>query len=110
MVLAFLPEASIGTAIEMFEAYEHGRIVVVVSPMHHNWAMKFLSHLLYTDLEEFEQAVSSGEFGRRLDELVRRSRASRQSADDYARACLRGASDSAIVRQFDDCSPPARNR
>ena len=64
VVLAFLPEASIGTAIEMFEAYEHGRIVVVVSPMQHNWAVKFLSHLLYADLEEFERAVRSGEFGR----------------------------------------------
>jgi hypothetical protein len=72
VVLAFLPEASIGTAIEMFEAFEHGRIVVVVSPMQHNWAVKFLSHLLYGDLEEFERAVISGEFGRKLDELSRR--------------------------------------
>lgn len=75
VVLAFLPEASIGTAIEMFEAYEHGRIVVVVSPMQHNWAVKFLSHLLYGDLEEFERAVTSGEFGRKLDELSRRPQA-----------------------------------
>ena len=50
VVLAFLPEASIGTAIEMFEAYEHDRIVVAISPMIHNWAVKFLSHLLYTTL------------------------------------------------------------
>ncbi len=74
VVLAFLPEASIGTAIEMFEAYEHGRIVVVVSPMQHNWAIKFLSHLLYADLEEFEQSVTSGEFARKLDELQQRLR------------------------------------
>jgi hypothetical protein len=71
VVLAFLPEASIGTAIEMFEAYEHDRVVVAISPMIHNWAIKFLSHLLYKDLDEFEQAVRSGDFARRLDELVR---------------------------------------
>jgi len=74
VVLAFLPEASIGTAIEMFEAYEHGRIVVVVSPMQHNWAIKFLSHLIYGDLEEFEEAVIGGEFGRKIVELLQRSR------------------------------------
>ena len=74
VVLAFLPEASIGTAIEMFEAYEHGRIVVVISPMQHNWAVKFLSHLLYADLEEFERSVRSGEFGRKLEELLCRPR------------------------------------
>jgi hypothetical protein len=74
VVLAFLPEASIGTAIEMFEAYEHDRIVVAVSPMQHNWAVKFLSHLLYADLEEFERAVISGEFGRKLNELQQRPR------------------------------------
>ncbi|HEX3998980.1 MAG TPA: hypothetical protein VHX65_10550 [Pirellulales bacterium] len=71
VVLAFLPEASIGTAIEMFEAYEHGRIVVAISPMQHNWAVKFLSHLLYADLDEFERSVKSHEFGRKLAELTR---------------------------------------
>jgi hypothetical protein len=71
VVLAFLPAASLGTAIEMLEAYEHGRIVVTVSPMQHNWAVRFLSHLLYGDLEEFEQAVTSGEFGRKLAALLR---------------------------------------
>ena len=81
VVLAFLPAASIGTAIEMFEAYEHDRIVVAISPMVHNWAIKFLSHLLYTDMEQFEQAVRSGDFARRLDELRRDpGRAANQSS------------------------------
>lgn len=74
VVLAFLPEASIGTAIEMFEAYEHDRIVVVISPMVHNWAVKFLSHLLYPDVEQFEQDVRSGAFSRKLEELKRQPR------------------------------------
>ena len=33
-----------GTAIEMWEAYQHGAAVVTISPMRHNWAVKFLSH------------------------------------------------------------------
>ena len=70
VVLAFAPEASMGTAIEMWEAHEHGRIVVTVSPLAHNWAIKFLSHVLYSSLEEFEQALRNGELAARLRELL----------------------------------------
>ena len=31
VLLAFIPEASMGTAIEMWEAYRHGRIVVTIA-------------------------------------------------------------------------------
>jgi len=69
VVLAFVPQASMGTAIEMWEAHQAGRIVITISPMKHNWAVRFLSHAVYTDLEEFEEAVTSGEFARRLAEI-----------------------------------------
>ena len=72
VVLAFVPEASMGTAIEMWEAHEHGRLVVTVSPLAHNWAIRFLSHVLYGNLEEFEQAVRGGELAARLRELLPR--------------------------------------
>ncbi len=49
VVLAFVPEASMGTAIEMWEAYQNGGAVVTVSPLKHNWAVKFLSHMVYAD-------------------------------------------------------------
>jgi hypothetical protein len=70
VVLAFVPEASMGTAIEMWEAHEHGRTVVTISPLKHNWAVKFLSHILYRDLEEFEQALTSGQLAHRLREIL----------------------------------------
>ena len=69
VVLAFVPEASMGTAIEMWEAFQHGRAVIAISPLKHNWAVKFLSHQLYADIEEFEEAVTSGSLARRLAEL-----------------------------------------
>ncbi len=69
LLLAFLPEASMGTAIEMWEAHQHGAAVVAISPMRHNWAVKFLSHAIYTDVEDLEQALRSGEV-RRLAEAV----------------------------------------
>ena len=62
VVIAFVPEASMGTAIEMWEAHEHGRgVVLTISPLVHNWAIKYCSHAVYRDLEEFERAVQSGE-------------------------------------------------
>ena len=60
VVLAFVPEASMGTAIEMWEAWRHGRTVLTISPLRHNWAVRFLSHAVYQDLEEFERALITG--------------------------------------------------
>ncbi len=74
VVLAFVPEASMGTAIEMWEAYCAGRTVVTISPLKHNWAVKFLSHALYADVEEFEAELKSGRLARRLDEVGRNHR------------------------------------
>ncbi|MEX0979175.1 MAG: hypothetical protein WDZ48_10000 [Pirellulales bacterium] len=72
VVLAFLPEASMGTAIEMWEAYRHGRAVVTISPMSHNWAVKFLSHAVFADLDELQRALASGELARRIGEVLAR--------------------------------------
>ena len=72
VLLAFLPEASMGTAIEMWEAYRHGAAVIVIGPMKHNWAVKFLSHALYADVDEFEAAVNSGRVARRIEEVLRK--------------------------------------
>ncbi len=60
VVIAFVPEASMGTAIEMWEAYRAGRIVIAISGLNHNWAIRFSSHAIYADLGEFERAVTSG--------------------------------------------------
>jgi hypothetical protein len=60
VLLAFVPEASMGTAIEMWEAYRHGAVVIAISPLVHNWAIKFCSDHIYPDLESFESGLQSG--------------------------------------------------
>jgi hypothetical protein len=77
VVLAFVPEASMGTAIEMWEAHRHGRMVIAVSPLKHNWAVKFLSSLVYADVEELEAALASGE----VERAIRASLAARQGSN-----------------------------
>ncbi|HEY4761736.1 MAG TPA: hypothetical protein VIH42_14255 [Thermoguttaceae bacterium] len=69
MLLAYLPQASMGTAIEMWEAYQHGAIVVTISPLKHNWAVKFLSHVLYADLDKFEAAINDGTLWKKVYEF-----------------------------------------
>jgi len=72
VLLAFAPEASMGTAVEMWEAYQHGAAVIAISPLKHNWAIKFLSHAIYVDVEEFEAALESGEVERQIGEVLGR--------------------------------------
>jgi hypothetical protein len=67
VLLAFVPEASMGTAIEMWEAHRHGATVIAISPLRHNWAVKFLSHAAYTDLAEFEAALQSGRLAKEIE-------------------------------------------
>jgi hypothetical protein len=70
VLLAFLPSASMGTAIEMWEAYQHGAAVFSISPMKHNWAVKYLSHGIYADEAEFLAALESGEVAKKIETVI----------------------------------------
>ncbi len=60
VVIAVLPEASMGTGIEIWEAHQAGRVVLTISPLVHNWAVKFLSTAIYADLPSFAEALAQG--------------------------------------------------
>jgi hypothetical protein len=78
-LVAFVPEASMGTAIEMWEAYQHGAAVITISPLHRNWAVKFLSHAVYPDMDAFEAAMRSGEVAKRIDEVLNENGCDKQN-------------------------------
>ena len=80
VLLAFVPEASMGTAIEMWEAHQHGAAVIAISPLCHNWAVKFLSHALYSDEATFEAALKSGEMARQIEAVIGSARCQSQPA------------------------------
>lgn len=71
VLVAFVPQASMGTAIEMWEAYQHGAAVIAVSPMVHNWTIKFLAHEIYADLAGLEADLATGRLRRRIEEILR---------------------------------------
>ena len=66
VLIAFVPEASMGTAIEMWEAWKNGAIVLTISPLQVNWAVKFLSHAIYPDFPTFLAALESGEINKQV--------------------------------------------
>ena len=71
VLLAFLPEASMGTAIEMWEAHRNGRVVLTVSAMTANWTVKFLSTRILRDLDELASFLADGGLKRLLEEQAR---------------------------------------
>ncbi len=67
-LLTYLPEASMGTAVEMFAAHQARRAVVTISPLGANWTVKFLSSRLLPDVDSFSAFAASGRLVEFLDE------------------------------------------
>jgi molybdopterin synthase sulfur carrier subunit len=63
VLVAFAPEASMGTAIEMWEARRAGARVYTISPMRANWVVAHLSDRVFDTLEEFVAFVEGGGLG-----------------------------------------------
>ena len=66
LLVAWVPEASMGTAIEMWEACRHARTVVTITPLVHNWVVQLTSAAVYRDVDAFRHAVETGAIDRLL--------------------------------------------
>jgi nucleoside 2-deoxyribosyltransferase len=60
VVVAYVPEASMGTAIEMWQAFRSDIPVITISPMAANWVVRHLSSVVLPDLESFREWVAHG--------------------------------------------------
>ncbi|MBM4438472.1 MAG: hypothetical protein FJ029_14875 [Actinobacteria bacterium] len=60
VTVAYAPVATMGTAVEMLRAFEAGHPVLTISPMAHNWAIRFLSTRVFPDLAAFRAFVDGG--------------------------------------------------
>ena len=69
LLIAFVPEASMGTAIEMWEAWRHDKLVITISPLKHNWAVKYLSHIVFEQESDFFEALQNGNLRQQLIKL-----------------------------------------
>jgi sulfur carrier protein ThiS len=66
VVVVYVPEASMGTALEMWEAYRGGKPIFAISPLVYNWVVRCLATRVFADLDEFCAFVASGDFERSL--------------------------------------------
>jgi len=69
LLIAFLPVPSMGTAMEMWEAYQAGVYIIAVTPFVHHWAVRFTANEILPDLEHLLAYIKNG----RLQELATRS-------------------------------------
>jgi hypothetical protein len=60
LLIAYLPLASMGTALEIWEAHKAGKKIVAISPLQGNWVVKFLSDVVVDDLDAFREFVERG--------------------------------------------------
>jgi len=63
VLVAYVPTASMGTAIEIYEAARHGRVVLTISPLSVNWVLRAYSDRIFDDIEAFEEFLRSGGLG-----------------------------------------------
>ncbi len=61
LLVAYVPEASMGTAIEMYEASRAGAVVLTVSPLKVNWVIRAYSDRIFADTDELDAFLASGE-------------------------------------------------
>lgn len=53
LLVAFLPHASLGTAIEIWESHKHHVPIWVISPMRTNWIIRFCSSRVFNNIDSF---------------------------------------------------------
>ncbi|MFZ1946439.1 MAG: hypothetical protein WAW06_02730 [bacterium] len=64
LLVAYLPEASMGSAVEMWEARRAGVKIVAITPMEHNWVVRYAADLVVRTIEEFELLLADGSVAR----------------------------------------------
>ena len=69
MLVVYLPEASMGSSIEMWEARRHGIPIVSITPMQANWVVRILSNKICPSLACFRSFVNSGECADLIDAI-----------------------------------------
>lgn len=60
LVVAYVPQASMGTAIEMWEAHRRGVPILVISPLKHNWVILLLATRVFPTIDDFADFAARG--------------------------------------------------
>jgi len=66
VVIAFLPKASMGTALEIIRASDNGKTIISISPMKKNWFINAFSAKIFPTLDDFCTWISQNH----LEEII----------------------------------------
>lgn len=64
LLIAYLPTVSMGTAMEMWQAFQSDTYIVAVTPHVHHWAIRFTADEVLPDLESLMTKIQDGYFSR----------------------------------------------
>ncbi|MCD4656478.1 MAG: hypothetical protein K8S87_02925 [Planctomycetes bacterium] len=70
IVVAYIPEASMGTAIEIYNASMRGKYVVTITPLISNRMIRMFSHDIYDSVDSFEHACEIGKFKKDFSRFI----------------------------------------
>lgn len=76
LLISYLPLPSMGTAMEMWQAYQANTYIIAVTPFVHHWAIRFTANEILPDLDSLFGLLENGRF---LQEIVPQALARRQS-------------------------------
>ena len=76
LLIAYLPLPSMGTAMEMWQAYQHNTYIIAITPFVNHWAIRFTANDVLPDLESLLGWLENGRF---QQEIVPAALALRQS-------------------------------
>jgi len=60
VLVAYVPSASMGTAIEMWNAYQGGVRIYTISPLVDNWVVSSLSERVFPDIAALAAFIANG--------------------------------------------------
>jgi hypothetical protein len=72
VLIAYVPTASMGTAVEMYEAARNGRVVLTISPLAANWIIRAYSDRVFADLDGLDEFLAGGGLDALFNEKRRR--------------------------------------
>lgn len=76
LLIAYLPLPSMGTAMEMWQAYQNNTYIIAITPFVHHWAIRFTANDILPNLESLFGLMENGRF---QQEIVPAALAQRQS-------------------------------
>ena len=75
LLIAYLPTVSMGTAMEMWQAYRNNTYIIAVTPHVHHWAIRFTADEVLPDLPMLLKQIESGHIARVLRQRVQNGQA-----------------------------------